>query len=154
VRMLYRSFAESFPYVLVFLYGHDTFMVGSDQPLDLSAARFVGRMPSARLQQDLASLALDTPAHMLATLLMGRDAMVRFAGAAPIVSDDRPLVEFTGPKSLNGPDTIPENLRALLPYAEPASRYLGTEPGAGDSRLREEMDSLFADRHRLIRERS
>jgi len=154
VRMLYRSFAESFPYVLVFLYGHDTFMVGSDQPLDLSAARFVGRMPSARLQQDLAALALDTPAHMLATFLMGREAMVRFAGAAPIVSDDRPLVEFTGPKSLNAPDTIPANLRALLPYAEPATRYLGTEPGAGDWRLRQELDSLFADRDRMIRERT
>jgi hypothetical protein len=77
--------------------------------------------------------------------------MARFADGAPAVTDDRPLVEFTGPKSLNGPDTIPLNLRALLPYAEPATRFLSTEPGAGDSRLRDEMDLLFADRDRLIR---
>jgi hypothetical protein len=153
VQMLYRSFVESFPYALVFLYGHDTFLVGSDRPLDLSAARFVGRMPSLRLQQDLAALALDTPGHMLATFLMGREAMARFAEGAPIVSDDRPLVEFTGPKSLNAPDTVPVNLRALLPFAEPATRYLGADPGAGDSALRRELDSLFADRSRLIRER-
>ena len=62
-------------------------------------------------------------------------------------------MEFTGPKSLNAPDTVPVNLRALMPFAEPATRYLGTDPGAGDSRLREELDSLFADRDRLIRER-
>jgi hypothetical protein len=49
---------------------------------------------------------------------------------------------------------IPDVSRALLPYAEPATRYLGTEPGADDSRLREELDSLFADRDRMIRERS
>ena len=151
VRMLYRSFTESFPYAVTFLYGYDTFMVGSDRPLDLSAARFLGRMPSERLRQDLAALALDTPAHMLSTLLMGRDAMVRFADGAPPVTDDRPLVEFTGPKSLNGPDTIPVNLKALLPYAEPATRFLSTEPGAGDSRLRDELESLFADRDRFIR---
>jgi hypothetical protein len=66
----------------------------------------------------------------------------------------RVLVEFTGPKSLNRPDTIPANLRALLPYAEPATRYLGTEPGAGDSRLRDKLESLFADRDRMIRERT
>jgi spermidine synthase len=153
VKMLYRSFTESFPYALVFLYSHDTFLLGSDRPLDLSAARFTGRMPSARLQQDLTFLGLDTPAHMLATFLMGREAMVRFAGDAPVVSDDRPLVEFTGPKSLNGADTIPGNFRALIPYAEPATRYLGTEPGAGDSRLRDELEALFADRDRLIRGR-
>lgn len=151
VRMLYRSFTESFPHVLAFLYSHDTFLVGSDRPLDLSAARFLGRMPSARLRQDLAALALDSPAHMLSTFFMGRDAMARFAEGAPVVTDDRPLVEFTGPKSLNGPDTIPANLKALLPYAEPATRFLSTEPGAADSRLRDEMESLFADRDRLIR---
>jgi spermidine synthase len=152
VRMLYRSFAESFPHALVFLYGFDTFLVGSDRPLDLSAARFLGRMPSARLRQDLALLALDTPGHMLATFLMGRDAMGRFAGAAPVVSDDRPLVEYTGPKSLNAPDTVPTNLKALMPYAEPATRYLGTGPGAGadDPSLREELDSLFVDRDRMV----
>jgi spermidine synthase len=153
VRMLYRSFADSFPHVMVFLYGYDTFLIGSDRPLDLSAARYLGRMPSDRLRRDLTALSLDNPAHMLGTFLMGRDAVVRFAGTAPAVSDDRPLVEFTGPKSLNT-DTIGANLKALIPFAEPATRYLGTEPGAGDSRLREELDSLFADRERLIRERS
>jgi spermidine synthase len=151
VRMLYRSFTESFPYVLVFLYSYDTFLVGSDRPLDLSAARFVGRMPSERLRQDLAALALDTPAHMLATVLMGREAAARFAGSAPLVTDDRPLVEYTGPKSLHGPDTIPVNLKVLLPYAEPATRFLSNEPGAWDSRLRDELESLFADRDRFIR---
>lgn len=151
VKMLYRSFTESFPHAVVFLYGYDTFMVGSDRPLDLSAARFLGRIPSERLRQDLAALALDTPAHMLSTVLMGRDAMARFADGAPAVTDDRPLVEFTGPKSLHGPDTIPVNLKALLPYAEPATRFLSTQPGAGDSRLREELESLFADRARFIR---
>ena len=116
-----------------------------------SAARFLGRMPSDRLRQDLAALALDTPAHMLSTVLMGREAMVRFAAGAPAVTDDRPLVEFTGPKSLNGPDTVPVNLKALLPYAEPATRFLSADPGAGDSRLRDELEALFADRDRLIR---
>lgn len=153
VKMLYRSFADSFPHVMVFLYGYDTFLIGSDRPLDLSAARYVGRMPSQRLRQDLVALSLDNPAHMLATFLMGRDAVVRFAGTAPAVSDDRPLVEYTGPKSLNT-DTIGANLKALIPFAEPATRYLGTEPGAGDFRLREELESLFADRDRLIREQS
>jgi spermidine synthase len=151
VKMLYRSFTDSFPYAVVFLYSYDTFMVGSDRPLDLSAARFLGRMPSERLRQDLAALALDTPAHMLSTVLMGREAMARFADGAPAVTDDRPLVEFTGPKSLHGPDTIPMNLKALVAYAEPATRFLSSEPGAADSRLREEMDSLFADREQLLR---
>lgn len=144
VRMLYRTFAESFPYALAFSYNFDTFLVGSERPLDLSGERFCRRLVSERLARDLATIGLDGPQGMLGTFLMGREAMLRFAASAPLLTDDWPLVEFTGPKTIDT-SSMAGNYLTLTRFAEPASRYLSAEGGPEAERLREALDTIFRD---------
>lgn len=148
VRMLYRTFAEAFPHALVFGYKFDTFLVGSDRPLDLSGRRFVERLLSARLEHDLAALGLSRPEQMLRTFLMGREAMLRFASGSPVVTDDLPYIEFTAPRSA-GLDHALENLVSLVALAEPASLYL--KPGEPEAdRLRAALDEAFRARRAAL----
>jgi hypothetical protein len=119
-------------------------MVGSDRPLDLSLKRMRERRTSPRLARDLAELDLARAESLLGTFLMGRENMARFAGDAPLVTDDRPLVEFTGPRSaLAGRATVAWNVRALAPHAEPPSRYLRAEGLEDEALLRQALDARF-----------
>jgi spermidine synthase len=140
VKMLYRTFAESFPYALVFHYNFDTFLVGSDRPLSLSAEGFEKRLQSEPLARDLETISLGGSKRMLATFLMDRSAMLRFSGEVPVLTDDLPYVEFTAPKKASMLET-PRNYLAVTAFAQPASAYL--EAAIDDSELRDELDEVF-----------
>ena len=123
MKMLYRTFAESFPYAMVFYHNFDSFLVGSDQPLRLSPAAFDQRLVSKQLARDLAAIQLLSPEDLFSAYLMGRDAMLRFAGDAPIVTDDHPIVEFTAPKAVDM-STTAGNYLAVTEYAESVAPLL------------------------------
>jgi spermidine synthase len=123
VKMLYQTFAESFPYVMVFSYSFDTFLVGSDRPLVLSPEKFRSRLVSERLARDLAAIDLAEPEQMFATFLMDREAMLAFSRGAPIVTDDLPFVEFSGPKAVDM-KTTSENYLELTRFARPVTGQL------------------------------
>ncbi|GMR24472.1 MAG: fused MFS/spermidine synthase [Acidobacteriota bacterium] len=123
MKMLYRTFADSFPYAMVFYHNFDSFLVGSDQPLRLSPAAFEQRLVSKKLARDLAAIELRSPEDLFSAYLMGRDAMLRFAGNAPIVTDDHPIVEFTAPKAVDR-STIAGNYLAVTEYAESVAPLL------------------------------
>lgn len=142
VKMLYRTFAESFPHVLVFFYNFDTFLVGSDQPLQLSAERFSGRLRSERLVEDLAVIGLASSEDMLGTFLMDRAAVLRFAGEAPIITDDLPYVEFTGPKSSTLSATAHSYL-AVTQHASSGRPYLAPTTDPAFAFVADELDALF-----------
>lgn len=143
VKMLYRTFAESFPYVMVFHHTFDTFLVGSEEPLQLAPERFRARLTSRRLLEDLGAVGLGDVDEMYATFLMGREAALDFAGDAPIVTDDLPLVEFTGPKAVDMTST-PTNFLEITRYAQPVTRYL--DDARASPRLRKILDERFASR--------
>jgi spermidine synthase len=144
VRMLYRTFAESFPYVLVFFYNFDTFLVGSDQPLLLSAEMFSARLGSDRLAADLSSIGLSTPERMLGTFLMDRAAALRFAGDAPIVTDDLPYVEFTGPKAMDL-GTTAHNYLSVTEHASSAHRYIAVSDDPAYAGVAQALEALFEE---------
>jgi spermidine synthase len=144
VRMLYRTFAESFPYVLVFFYNFDTFLVGSDQPLLLSAEMFSARLGSDRLAADLSSIGLSTPERMLGTFLMDRAAALRFAGNAPIVTDDLPYVEFTGPKAIDL-STTAHNYLTVTEHASSAHPYIAVSDDPAYAGVAQALEALFEE---------
>ena len=123
MKMLYQTFADAFPYVMVFYYTLDSFLVGSDEPLRLSPAAFEERLVSKQLARDLAAIELRSPEDLFSAYLMGRDAMLRFAGDAPIVTDDHPLVEFTAPKAVDM-STTSTNYLSVTEYAESVAPLL------------------------------
>jgi spermidine synthase len=140
VKMLYRTFAESFPYALVFHYNFDTFLVGSDRPLSLSARGFEERLRSEPLIRDLEVISLSGTKRMLATFLMDREAMLRFAGNVPVLTDDLPYVEFTAPKKASILET-PKNYLAVTAFAQSATSHL--EATSDNEELRAELEEVF-----------
>jgi predicted membrane-bound spermidine synthase len=145
VRMLYRTFAESFPQVLVFHHMYDTFLVGSDQPLVPDPEAFENRLTSFDLRRDLEKIGLGTLPEIYGTFLMDRDAALRFSAGAPIITDDRPLVEYTGPKAVDI-STTPTNYLELVKFATPITEVLDKE------RVSPELLRSLEERFRLKKE--
>jgi spermidine synthase len=105
LRMLVRAFVDAFPYASVWDCTHpaEWLLIGSRKPLRLDVDALAARMAEPAVAHDLARIDADlggirTPADLLSLHLMGRDAMVRFAGDAAPVTDDRTVVDFTTPR--------------------------------------------------------
>ncbi|HSF20029.1 MAG TPA: fused MFS/spermidine synthase [Vicinamibacteria bacterium] len=145
VKMLYRTFAESFPHVMVFYYTFDTFLVGSEQPLRLSPKTFRDQLRSERLTADLKEIGLGELEEMYAIFLMDRRATLEFAGDAPVVTDDLPLVEFTGPRAADL-STTAVNYLEVTRYAQPVTRYL--DGGEVSPEMRKALEETFTERRK------
>lgn len=95
VRTIVRTFVEAFPYVLAFLpVEHDLILLGSDRPLVVDPAEVTRRMAAVAVRRSLAEVGFGEPADLLATVVADRDALGRFAGELPVVTDDRPRLEY------------------------------------------------------------
>ena len=145
IKMLYRTFAGAFPYVMVFHYNFDTFLVGSERPLRLSPAAFERRLASEELARDLAAIDLLAPEDLFGAYLMGRDAVLELAGDAPIVTDDLPIVEFTAPKAVDV-STTATNYLAVTEHAEPVAPLLN---GIVSDEVRAALARRFEHQKRL-----
>ncbi len=160
------TFASVFPSLQVWLAYHRTttplaLLVGSEQPVTLSAAQWQARLALPELRHALVSTGLDDPSD-LAVLYVGSQAeLLAATRAAPLISDDRPRLEFTAPLAYFrqqhlGRDTlawiaalddpapapvagtdVPRTLRRTLIDAQQA--LLG---GDGAAELRDYLDAL------------
>ncbi len=94
-RMTARTFLDEFPSVQLWLPSiRDAVLVGSDRPLGMDARRVLDAYGTQRTRASLARAYLETPEAFLATLLLDREGVERFAGSAPEITDERPRSEF------------------------------------------------------------
>ncbi len=105
LRMLVRAFVDVFPYGSVWDCTHpaEWLLIGSRKPLRLDLDALAARMAEPAIARDLARIdpelgGIRNPADLLSLHLMGREAMIAFAGAVAPVTDDRPVVDFTTPR--------------------------------------------------------
>ena len=95
VKMLVRTFAEAFPHALGFLpVERDLLLLGAREPLAIDPAHVARCVADPRVRASLAAIGFDGPAALLAPAILDRQGLLRFAGDAPLVTDDRPLVEY------------------------------------------------------------
>ncbi len=95
VKMLVRTFAEAFPHALGFLpVERDLLLLGSREALALDPVRLARRVAEPGVRASLAAIGFDGPGSLLAPAILDRAGLLRFAGDAPVVTDDRPLVEY------------------------------------------------------------
>jgi spermidine synthase len=95
VKMLVRSFAEAFPHALGFLpVERDLLLLGSREPLAIDPAQLARRIEAPPVRASLAAIGFDSAASLLAPAILDRAGLLGFAGDAPVVTDDRPLVEY------------------------------------------------------------
>jgi hypothetical protein len=93
-RSLVRSFLDVFPYATAWTTElHEVLLVGSASPIELRGARIAARYSEPAVRSALAEVGIESPEALLATWLTDRAGLERFAGDAPPVTDDRPLIE-------------------------------------------------------------
>jgi spermidine synthase len=103
VKMIYRTFAEAFPYVYAFTpeaHSSDTFLIGSMQPLslDVAALRAAAADPTVRAELDRAEVR--HVEDLIANLILGPDELASFTAGADVNTDDNALLEYSAPRDL------------------------------------------------------
>jgi len=147
MRRLVRAFVDVFPYASAWdcTHPYEWVLVGAKKPPRVDLDALAARMAEPKVARDLARIEPDlgglrTPADLLSLHLMDRAAMVRFAGDAPPVTDDRSVVDFTVPRRARANFGLGEWVTGGLTAAAVGERGLRSELG-----LRE-FDRVYAFR--------
>jgi spermidine synthase len=154
LRSVLRAFQQVFPggWAMLATNSLDTPVLG------LIARPGAGRFDAARLQQRLSSHRLpQAPADfgladiyaLLGGFIAGPQALARFAGDAPLNTDDHPVVAYRAPRITYAPDSLPrDRLLALLQALQITPAELLDEGTASD--LAPRMAAYWAARDRFI----
>lgn len=94
-RALVASFIDVFPHASIWTTElHETLLVGSMDPLPLSAATIAARYAEPTMRAALEEVGIASPAALLATWITDRDGLLRFVGGTPAVTDNFPAIEY------------------------------------------------------------
>lgn len=126
-----RTFRAVFPHVIVAFGpgGYGFFMLGSEQPIELTADSIRTVLGRPGVLEDISS-AYDSPestvdgwiARILSLVWIEGDRVAEFAGDGPLVTDDKPLPEYFLLRRWIGdgsPRMTPSNLLRIMPMQSP-----------------------------------
>ena len=91
-KLIMRTFLDVFPETTLWLDGQ--LMVGSVAPLTLSPALLDAKRAHPETRAALDEVGLDTFTTLTSWYTAGPDELRRFVGTGPLLTDDRPLVEY------------------------------------------------------------
>jgi spermidine synthase len=100
-KLIMRTFLDVFPHAT--LWGEGTLMVGTTLPLRFRRQAFEQHLTDPETRFALARVRLDTFQALLARFTAGPDEMRRFVGDGPVLTDDRPLLEYHRSLGRSGP---------------------------------------------------
>ena len=98
--LIMRTFLDVFPHAT--LWANGSLMVGSVTPLRISRDAFEGRMVDAETRLAVTRVGLDSFEALRERYTAGPDEMRRFVGGGPVLTDDRPLLEYHRSLEENG----------------------------------------------------
>lgn len=131
LRTLLRTFAETYRYVLLFstIEDADLVLVGSDQPLELTADAIAVMMErDADVAFDLQQIDCATPEDVLTRYQIDQERILEFAGDAEVNTDDNMRIEYSAPWHLHEA-TADDNFYELLEAGARATVPLHTVSG-------------------------
>jgi len=91
-KIIARTFLSVFPYTTV--WGGGSLLVGMTEPLRLSPRDFGWKLQVAGRAQGLHDLNVESFDSLLAAFDAGPDELAAFVGPGPVLTDDRPSVEY------------------------------------------------------------
>ncbi|WKZ31917.1 MAG: fused MFS/spermidine synthase [Thermodesulfobacteriota bacterium] len=130
-----NSFAAAFPHASVWFHFReslDLVVIGSvgEHPVDMARLRAV--FADRRIRESLQSVDMNTPYDFFGLHLAGDAELRKYIGDSVINTDERPVLEFSLPKSLyrkvTGPDRVAELLESAG-WEAPGVVLRGEEPG-------------------------
>lgn len=94
-RSLVRSFLDVFPYATLWTTElHEMLLIGSHQPIELNVDQIAERFAQINVRTSLKAVGISSPAALLATWVMGREGLERYAANARPVTDNEPRIEY------------------------------------------------------------
>jgi spermidine synthase len=128
-RMMIRTMMAEFPYVSLWIPSRmEGVAIGSMEPLKLDLDEWRRRMRSPELGDDLAAIGFRSPEDLAATFVAAGRALDGFIGDGPIVTDNRPRIEY-----FNFYPIDPMGYDDILKHQEPIDSYLTQPPADGES---------------------
>ncbi|MBM4142707.1 MAG: spermidine synthase [Lentisphaerae bacterium] len=94
-----RSFVRAFPQSLLFFTGFDTILIGFRDGIRLDPGAMRARMAIPAAQASLAEIGFKDHAAILGLMVTDMSQDRALAGAGPLNTDDRPIIEFSAPLS-------------------------------------------------------
>jgi spermidine synthase len=108
-RLIMQTFLSVFPNTT--LWADGTLMIGSRDPLTLSRAAFERKLSDPAMRAALSDVGLTTFDALVASYTAGPDEMRAFVGTTPVLTDDRPRIEYFGSLPENEPGVDLRGLR-------------------------------------------
>ena len=134
LRSIVATFLSVFPDGSLWLVGKgDVLLIGSTAPVDEQFGHVVERWGRAGVAADLMDVGVREPFALLSMFVAQREALARYAHGAPIQTDDRTQLEYSGPRSMFGAPTArnDEVLRQLASTAPPPQQIRAVLDAAG-----------------------
>jgi spermidine synthase len=142
-RSLVRSFLDAFPHASLWTTElHEMLLVGSPQPLELDATRITERFAQPQVAESLREVGIGSPAALLATYIVDRAGLERYAGDAPAVTDDQPRIEYAAWTRAAGFPATLERLLAL--HSDPPLTGANAELNAAIAVEREHLLRFYS----------
>lgn len=91
-KLIMRTFLSVFPETTLWFMGH--LMVGATQPLQIDRAAFERKLHDPTTRAALEQVRLASWEALLGLYWAGPDELRQYVGPGPLLSDDRPLVEY------------------------------------------------------------
>ena len=123
-RMMIRTMMAEFPHVSLWIPSRmEGVVIGSMEPLRIDLAGWRQRTSVPGLRADLEAIGFRSPEDLAATFVAADGALVRLVGDVPIVTDDRPRIEY-----FNLYPTGRMTYDQIAGGREPIARYLTAPP--------------------------
>ncbi len=141
-----RTFQSVFSNTTVWLSGGDVLLVGGPDQLLVDPTRFMARAGAEAVAQSLQGIGITDGPALLGFFLLDPQRVREYTGAGPLHTDDYPLLEFSGPKTLYR-ESAPQIARRLkllaaesaLPLRPDGSGLAAIFEGVARMRLRLRM---------------
>jgi spermidine synthase len=103
LKSIVATFISVFPDGSLWLIGDgDVLLIGSNAPIEGRLSGMATAWQRPRVAKDLASVGVKEPFHLLSMLVAEGDRLREWTKDAPIQTDDRAKLEFSGPQSIFG----------------------------------------------------
>jgi spermidine synthase len=122
VRMASRTFLDVFPNSSLWQFGGAGLLVGTKRPTPLTEETLSRGFRHAAVRADLARLGFPSPKDVLGTLILDAKGLSILAEGAPLLTDDKPYMEFSGEQPIA---TDLESMFEAIGRAQRQSRSAG-----------------------------
>jgi len=122
-RAMVRAAREVFPQASLWLDDHDGILALQAEPFALDPDAIRARVEARGLRDELALNSWQETEDLLSLFVLGPDGLDAWQRGAPLLTDDRPFLEFAAARDL-GRDTYQPILRSIAPHLDEPARYL------------------------------